>query len=62
MASLKAPGPDDFVVGFYQENWADISKDVYTAATTFFYHRSNGQKGKLYPYCFNSKKNKTLHV
>jgi hypothetical protein len=39
MASLKAPGPDDFVAGFYQENWADISKDVCTAATTFFLPR-----------------------
>jgi hypothetical protein len=35
MAPLKAPGPDGFAAGFYQENWAFIGEEVCTAATTF---------------------------
>jgi hypothetical protein len=35
MQPLKAPGPDGFTSGFYQQNWATVGGEVCTAILSF---------------------------
>jgi exonuclease III len=36
MAPLKAPGPDGFPAGFYQDNWAEVGQEVFLVIKNFF--------------------------
>jgi ribonuclease HI/exonuclease III len=36
MAPLKAPGPDGFPAGFYQDNWAEVGREVHSVIVDFF--------------------------
>jgi hypothetical protein len=36
MAALKAPGPDGFTAGFFQQNWATIHIEICNAILYFF--------------------------